>query len=72
MALLPQENGELLPYDTLNWTREEREAGYAYFFVTNDASKGVHNSRYARSLLENAINYLTLDAATADRKRVKG
>lgn len=71
-ALLPNNGTELLPFDTLNWTRAEREAGYAYFFVEEDGSHGVHNEEYAKSLLENAIDYLTNEAATIRRDRVKG
>jgi hypothetical protein len=59
-ALLPQDgSGNLMPFDTLNWTRAEREAGYALFFVSADASHGAHNYDYTESLLENAIDYLT-------------
>ncbi len=35
----------------------EREAAYAFFFVLNDGSYGVHNADYAESLLNNAIAY---------------
>jgi hypothetical protein len=59
-ALLPQdENGELLDYGPEFWTLEEREAGYAYFFIEGDGSRGVHNQDYTKSLLENAIDYLS-------------
>src|SRR3989339_749855 len=64
-AFLPNDGTELLPYDTLNWTREQREAGYAYFFVRRDGSLGVHNQAYTRSLLNNAIQYLAEDASAA-------
>jgi hypothetical protein len=71
-ALLPQDgSGNLMPYDTLNWTRTEREAGYAWYFVTNDGSRGAHNYEYAHSLLENAIAYLTADGAQASNLRKK-
>ncbi|MBD3335518.1 MAG: hypothetical protein GF355_08375 [Candidatus Eisenbacteria bacterium] len=47
-----------------NWDSEadgvepwEREVAYAFFFVYNDGSMGVHNPEYAFSLLENAIDY---------------
>jgi hypothetical protein len=40
-------------------TVEEREAGYAYAFLNNDGSHGVHNPEYALSLLDNAIDYLS-------------
>lgn len=61
VLLLPNDGaGNMLEeMDTLNWTRAQREAGYVYLFVKNDGSKGVHNSRYADSLLTNAIRYLT-------------
>lgn len=39
-------------------TPEQRMAAYAYNFVYADGSKGIHNYRYAKSLLENAIDYL--------------
>jgi hypothetical protein len=39
-------------------TVDQRMAAYAYVFVANDGSHGVHNPEYARSLLENAIDYL--------------
>ena len=65
-ALLPQDgSGNLMPFDTLNWTRPEREAGYAWYFVSNDNSHGAHNFEYASSLLENAIAYLTANGAQA-------
>jgi cytochrome c553 len=35
----------------------KREAGYAFVFVANDGSHGVHNPEYAMSLLDNAIAY---------------
>lgn len=38
----------------------EREAAYAFFFVLNDGSYGVHNTDYAEDLLNNAIDYLAL------------
>ncbi len=60
-ALLPHDTtgAVMSAMDTLSWTREQREAGYAYMFVEADGSKGVHNPVYSRSLLENAISYLT-------------
>jgi len=39
-------------------TMEQRKAAYAYSFVNNDGSKGIHNPAYARSLLNNAIEHL--------------
>jgi len=39
-------------------TEEMREAAYALQFVINDGSLGIHNSAYAQSLLNNAIDYL--------------
>ena len=44
--------------DTSITTSAQREAAYAYKFVQNDGSYGVHNFRYAKSLLTNAIDYL--------------
>jgi formate-dependent nitrite reductase cytochrome c552 subunit len=39
-------------------TTEERMAGWAYKFVENDGSLGVHNPDYTMSLLDNAIDFL--------------
>jgi len=36
-------------------TREQKLAAYTLAFVNNDGSRGVHNYRYAKSLLTNAI-----------------
>jgi hypothetical protein len=44
--------------DNLLWTVEERQAVYGAVFVYNSHDFGVHNSNYARSLLDNAIHYL--------------
>ena len=38
--------------DTNITTREQREAGYNYFFVEYDGSTGVHNTTYAIQLLQ--------------------
>ena len=38
-------------------TPDQRKAGFAYAFVSADASHGVHNPAYTLSLLENAIDY---------------
>ncbi len=56
-TILPHNADLTLPTDTraAPWTPEMREAAYAWYFVHNDGSKGVHNSEYARTLLENAI-----------------
>jgi hypothetical protein len=61
--------GGLLPHDstgavratidTVNWTADQRAAGYTYFFVESDGSKGVHNAAYTTSILTNAINSLS-------------
>jgi hypothetical protein len=70
-ALLPHDSAGNVPEgtDTLTWTRLQREADYAYLFVEQDASLGVHNYDYARSLLQNAIDTLTAaQAAMADRR----
>ncbi|MCX6601333.1 MAG: hypothetical protein NT025_07205, partial [bacterium] len=58
--------------DLVNWTREQREAGYVYLFVGADKSKGVHNVAYADSLLTNAIRYLTPGALTQRPSGVRG
>jgi hypothetical protein len=49
--------------NTPGWTPAKRQAAYAYYFVKNDGSMGVHNSRYAESVLRNAIQYLTVTPA---------
>jgi hypothetical protein len=45
--------------DTSKSTLDERRAAWAWFFVTNDGSHGVHNANYARTLLNNSISYIT-------------
>jgi hypothetical protein len=69
-ALLPHDStgAVMAEWDTLNWTREQREAGYVYLFVEADGSKGVHNPDYADSLLTNAIRYLS-PSAVAEKPR---
>jgi hypothetical protein len=57
-ALLPN-NGEVPNFDTTSTTRVQREAAYAWYFVNNEGSMGVHNYEYAYSLLTNAIDYVT-------------
>lgn len=49
-----------LGVDTLT-TADQRMAGYAWVFVNNDASGGIHNYKYAKSLLENALDYIQLN-----------
>jgi len=39
-------------------TVEQRMAAYAYVFVMNDGSHGIHNPSYATSLLDNAIAFM--------------
>ncbi len=41
------------------WTVAQRGAFYGAVFVAESGDLGVHNSSYARSLLDNAITYLT-------------
>lgn len=41
-----------------SWTRVQREAAYALQFALNDGSTGTHNPKYARTLLDNALDYL--------------
>jgi len=64
-----------VPVDSLgsaSLTVALREAGYAYIFLYNDGSHGIHNPAYALSLLNNAIDYLTPNAVTdAGAKRTK-
>ncbi|MBU0510029.1 cytochrome c family protein [bacterium] len=67
-TLLPQENGEVrAAMDTVNWTLAQRQAGYAYFFVHDDKSHGVHNRDYTIRILTNAINHLSA-AMTEERQ----
>jgi hypothetical protein len=56
-TMLPHNDDLTLPSDARGseWTPAMREAAYAWYFVHNDGSKGVHNKEYARTLLENAI-----------------
>ncbi|MBU1881439.1 hypothetical protein KKA08_05350, partial [bacterium] len=50
--------------NTDSTTVEQRMAGYAYVFFMNDGSNGIHNPEYARSLLENALDFIeTANAA---------
>jgi len=58
LEILP-DNGTQPYMDTLNTTRAQREAAYAWFFVYNEGSMGVHNYTYAHSLLTNAIEYVS-------------
>jgi hypothetical protein len=47
-----------LDTDNLTMTPEQRAALYAGVFVYSSGDFGVHNQRYANSLLDNAIDYL--------------
>jgi len=59
VELLPNDGeGNLLPYFPEDWTLEQRKAGYAYYFVKEDKSMGVHNPTYTLSMLHNSIDYL--------------
>jgi len=40
-------------------TQAERQAAWAWFFVNNDGSYGVHNHDYAATILDNSISFLT-------------
>jgi len=72
-SMLPQQDGHVMEtWDTLTWSRAQREAGYAYLFVEEDGSHGVHNPDYARSLLTNAINYLSAAMAREKQTGVEG
>jgi len=53
----PLINDELVGNTT--WEKCQREAVYGAVFVSNSGDLGVHNSTYANSLLDNAIDYLT-------------
>jgi formate-dependent nitrite reductase cytochrome c552 subunit len=52
--------------DAADWSQDSetttvlREAGYALQFVISDGSKGLHNPAYAEDLLQNAIDYLSV------------
>lgn len=57
-----------VPVDSLgsaSLTVAQREAGYAYAFLYNDGSHGIHNPAYALSLLNNALDYLSSSSAVA-------
>jgi hypothetical protein len=41
------------------WTQPQLEAAYNWLFVTNDGSKGIHNTAYAVGLLKASIADLT-------------
>ncbi|MBK6765713.1 MAG: hypothetical protein IPG71_05080 [bacterium] len=56
-AMLQNDGAEPI-FDTTLTERYEREAAYAWFFVNNEGSMGVHNYPYAHSLLTNAIDHL--------------
>jgi hypothetical protein len=49
-----EENFDSRADGVTNW---EREAAYAFYFVWDDASLGVHNPFYSETLLQNAIDY---------------
>lgn len=50
--------------DTNSTTVEQRMAAYAWQFVTDDGSHGIHNPTYAMDLLQNAIDFMgTVNAA---------
>ena len=51
--------------DSTVWSDAMRAAAWAWAFVDRDGSRGVHNYNYARTLLANAIDYLTPPGATA-------
>jgi len=53
--------------DNAGWTVWQREAAYALVFVYNDGSRGVHNPVYAKSLLNNAIDYYDANSGLAAR-----
>lgn len=44
-------------------TPEQRMAGYAYVFVEADGSHGIHNYRYTKSLLTNALAFMNAQNA---------
>ncbi len=52
LALVTAEEFSVAVGDTNITTRDQREAGYNYFFVEYDGSHGVHNTTYAIQLLQ--------------------
>ena len=40
------------------WTQPQLEAAYNWLFVTNDGSKGIHNTAYAVGLIKASIDDL--------------
>jgi hypothetical protein len=40
------------------WTKPQLEAAYNWLFVTNDGSRGIHNTAYAVGLLKASISNL--------------
>lgn len=57
--------------DTSKSTLAERRAAWAWFFVENDGSFGIHNVNYARTLLTNSINSLNVRAGIGDLAEIK-
>jgi len=43
------------------WPEWQREAAYGFIFVYNSGDRGVHNSAYANSLLDAAIDYAEIN-----------
>lgn len=57
--------------DTSKSTLAERRAAWAWFFVENDGSFGVHNAEYARTLLNNSIASLNVGIGLGDLAEIK-
>jgi hypothetical protein len=51
--------------DTSKSTTAERQAAWAWFFVSNDGSYGAHNVNYAMTLVDNSIDFLNADRVAA-------
>lgn len=68
LALLPND-GTQPNFTATNSNRVQREAAYAWYFVLNEGSMGVHNYTYAHSLLTNAIDYLHENGAAVSEPK---
>jgi PKD repeat protein len=56
--LLPPVGENSVVVDSLTYTPERLKAAYNYFFVLNDGSYGIHNTKYAVGLLRASIRDL--------------
>ena len=60
-SMLPGGNGKPQTALTIDatWTQPQLEAAYNWLFVTNDGSKGIHNTAYAVGLIKASIEDLS-------------